>query len=119
MTLTIQIKGMDMTPAIEQYARDKAETLPQYLDSIVRVDVIVGMESHHHKKGKIYFAEFKVHVPGHDLFVRKDAADLYKAIDKVRDHLKVELEKLKGKMRAKDRDVLRDQKAYHPEDDVL
>ena len=74
------------------------------------------MESHHHNKGKIYYAEFNVHIPKKNINLKKEAEDLYKAIDKVRDHLKVEFEKIKGKMRDKDKQMLRDQKSYHEEE---
>lgn len=103
---------MDITPAIKQYVEEKAESLVKYFDNIQEVDAIVGMESHHHNKGKIYFAEFNVMVPGKNLTVKKEAVDLYKAIDKVKDHLKVELEKVKGKMRNKDKEELRGHKEY-------
>lgn len=112
MNINVQAIGTDMTDAINSYAREKADTLTKYFDNIQQVDVTVGLNSTHHNKGKVYFAEMKVGVPGNNLFVKKEAEDLYKAIDKVRDHLKVELEKMKGKMRDKDRQELRDQKQY-------
>ncbi len=112
MTINITAKGMELTSAIQEYAREKVESLETFFDGIIKVDVIVGMESHHHNKGKIYFAEMNVHVPGNSVFVKKEAADLYKAIDKVKDHLKVDLEKTKSKMRQIDRGALREQKAY-------
>jgi len=112
MNINIQVKGMDTTDAIKQYVDDKANDLLTYFDNIQGVDVIVGMDSHHHNKGKIYFAEFNLQVPGKNINIKKEAVDLYKAIDKVKDHLKVELEKLKGKMREVDKEELRDQKGY-------
>lgn len=101
-----------MTDAINRYAREKAESLERYFDNITSIDVKCGVLSNHHNQGKIYFAEMNVQVPHNSLFVKKEAEDMYKAIDKVRDHLKVEFEKMKGKMRDKDREVLRDQKSY-------
>ena len=112
MTINVQAVGIDMTDAINQYAREKAESLTKYFDNITSIDVKCGLLSNHHQSGKIFFAEMGLNVPGNQLFVKKEAADLYKSIDKVRDHLKVELEKMKGKMRGKDREVLRDQKSY-------
>ncbi len=112
MNINIQVKGMETTEAIKQYIEDKANDLPTYFDNIQGVDVIVGMDSHHHNKGKIYFAEFNLQIPGKNVNIKKEAVDLYKAIDKVRDHLKVELEKIKGKMREVDKEELRGQKEY-------
>ena len=112
MNINIQAKGVDMTDAIKQYVEEKAGDLERYFDNIQGVDVIVGMDSSHNNKGKIYFAEFNVQVPGKNMNMKKEAEDLYKAIDKVKDHLKVEFEKMKGKMRAKDKEELRDVKGY-------
>jgi len=115
--MNIQTNGVEMTDAINTYAEDKAGTLEKYFDGITAIDVIVGMHSNHHSKGKVYFAEMSVHVPGKTIFVKKDAVDLYKSIDKVRDHMKVELEKMKGKMRHVDKEALREQKAYQEDEE--
>ena len=115
MMITIQVSGIDSTDAIKQYANDKVADLEKYFPNIQKIDVDVGMRSGHHLKGKIYYAECNVSVPGRLVRVSKDAEDLYKAIDKVRDHLKVELEKIKGKMRGVDRDEIRESKGYQGE----
>lgn len=112
MYINIKTTGMEVTDPIKQYVEDKANDLLTYFENIQGVDTIVGMESHHHNKGKIYYAEFNLQIPGKNINIRKDSEDLYKAIDKVKDHLKVELEKLKGKMNDVDREEIRDQKSY-------
>lgn len=116
MIINIATKEIESTKAIQEYVTEKAESLVKFFDNIQRVDVVVGMDGHHNK-GKVYFAEMNVHVPGQTVFCKKEAEDLYKAVDKVKDHLKVDLEKMKGKLRQFDRAELRDQKAYH-EDEV-
>ncbi len=117
MNINIQTSGVEMTDAINSYATDKAASLEKYFDGITGIDVIVGMHGNHHNKGKVYFTEMSVYVPGKTLFIQKDAEDLYKSIDKVRDHLKVEFEKMKGKMRQVDKEALRQQKGYQEEDE--
>ncbi len=112
MLITVQATGVDMTDAIKQYAEEKMEGLNKFFDNIQKVEIDVGMNSHHHNKGKIYYAEVNLHVPGKLIRMVKEAEDLYKAIDKVKDHLKVELEKIKGKMRNKQREEIRDSKGY-------
>lgn len=112
MTINIQAMGINMTDAIKQYVEEKVNDLNKYFDNIIRVDVVVGVQSNHHNKGKIYFSEFNVHVPGKNMNMKKEAEDLYKSIDKVRDHLKVEFEKMKGRMRDKNKEELREQKGY-------
>lgn len=112
MYINTQCVGMEITDAIKQYVEDKVGDLPNYFENIQGVDVIIGMESHHHNKGKIYFAEFNLQIPGKNVNMKKQSEDLYKAIDKVRDHLKVELEKIKGKLQNVDKQELRDSKGY-------
>lgn len=112
MTINIKGTGIELTEAIKKYITEKMESLEKFFDNITGVDIDVGIRSTHHNKGKIYYAEFNLSVPKHMIRVEKDAEDLYKAIDKVKDHLKVELEKIKGKMRDKDKEVLRNQKEY-------
>ncbi|MBD3311160.1 MAG: ribosome-associated translation inhibitor RaiA [Candidatus Magasanikbacteria bacterium] len=112
MIINTKATNMDMTDSIRNYVEEKVNSLLKYFDNIQQADVDVGLHSQHHQKGKIYYAEINLHVPGKILRVTKDAEDLYKAIDKVKDHLKVELEKVKGKMRGIDKQALRDQKSY-------
>jgi len=116
MTINIKASGMELTDAIKQYAEDKANTLTKYFNNIMQIDIDLGLKSHHHLKGKIFYCEFNVHVPSKLVRVSKNAEDLYKAIDKVRDHLKVELDKLKEKLRAKDKTLLREEKGYKDDD---
>lgn len=111
MQIIVQATEMDMTDAIRQYAEEKVQSLEKFYQGITKAEVDVGLRSHHHNKGKNFYAEVNLHVPHHPLVrVVKDAEDLYKAIDKVRDHLKVELEKLKGKQNKMDRNAIRAQK---------
>ncbi len=118
MNINVNFTGIDPTDAIRDYATDKAEGLLNYFEKITSIDIDVGMKSRHHNKGKVFYAEMKLQIPSKpSLYISKEAEDLYKAIDKVRDHLKVELEKIKGKMQQKDREGLRDQKGYEEEED--
>ncbi len=103
---------MDMTDAIRQYVEEKVGSLTKYFKNIQQADADVGIESNHHNKGKVYYAEINLHVPGKVVRVSKNAEDLYKAIDKVKDHLKVELTKMKEKKRQLDKILLRKQKEY-------
>lgn len=104
--------GIELTEAIRGYAEEKIESLTKFFDNIQSADIDVGMDSHHHLKGKVYYAEVNLSVPGKVIRVVKQSEDLYKAIDKVKDHLKVELEKMKEKKRSKDKKTLRGEKEY-------
>lgn len=112
MNMNIQAAGMEMTSAIKEYTTEKIESLKKFHDGIESADVTVGMETHHHNNGNVYYAQARLHFGGKELVVRKDSENLYKAIDKVRDHLKVEIEKVIGKFEDRDREMLRDVKGY-------
>lgn len=112
MIITIHGTGMELTDAIKQYVEEKVLGLTKFYNNITQARVDVGLTTHHHQKGRIYYAEVNLHLPGKMLRVVKEENDLYKAIDKVKDHLKLELEKTKEKRRAKDKKVLRGEKEY-------
>lgn len=112
MNINIKGTGIDLTEAIKDYAQEKMQTLVKFFDNIQHIDIDVGMRGNHHNKGDVYYAEVNMSIPGRLVRVVKEEADLYKAIDKVKDHLKVELEQEKEKMRRKDKHVLRAQKEY-------
>ncbi len=116
MILNINGTGIDLTPAIKQYVEEKFEDLEKFFDNIQNADVDIGMNSQHHNKGKIFYAEINVSVPGKEIRVVKESEDLYKAVDKVKDHVKNELKEYKEKLRRKDKKELRDVKEYNAED---
>ncbi len=115
MTINIHGTGLEVTPAMRAYAEEKIGGLTKFFENIQQANIDMGMRSNHHNKGDIYYAEVNIDVPGHIIRVEKEEADLYKAIDKVKDHLKVELEKVKEKMRRRDKTELRGQKEYSDE----
>lgn len=112
MIINLHGTGIDLTPAIKAYAEKKINTLTKFFDNITQADIDLGRRSNHHHKGEVFYAEVNLHIPGTILRVVKEEEKLYKAIDKVKDHLKIELESAKEKMRAKDKKGIRGQKEY-------
>ncbi len=115
MQVTLNGKGIELTDAIRDYAEKKMKSLEKFYNKIMRANITVGLETHHHQKGKIYIAECKLEVPGKDLFASKNEKTLYKAIDKIRDYLEEELKKHKTKRREKnqkDKRKVREVKEY-------
>lgn len=103
MQVIITGRGIQLTEAIKDYVEKKISGLDKFFDGIIRADVIVGMESHHHQKGEVFLAECKLEIPGKDLFASKKEKTLYKAVDKVRDYLEGEMKKMKVKLRKNDK----------------
>ncbi len=106
---------MELSDAIKDYVTEKMLALNKfYNDKVIRAEVVVGVNSDHHQKGDKFFAECKLDVPGKNLFALKEEDSLYKAVDKIRDYLELELKKykLKQRVQSKDKKVGRDDKEY-------
>ena len=77
MDLTISGRHLDITPAIRQYAEDKASKLPKYYDLIQKVDVILdGQEAKAKRAEFVVIAEHKNRFVAHH-----EGEDLYGCID--------------------------------------
>ena len=97
----IKATNIQLTPEIKDYIQKKMDMLEKYLGNvqILNCDIEVGLTSKHHQKGEIYFAEVGLEVPGNILRVQKTEKDIFKAIDKVKDHLARSIKRYKEKRR--------------------
>ncbi len=92
--------------------------MEKFFTGIIRADVVLGLETRHHQKGDIFFAECKLEIPGNDIFMKKEAGDLYGAIDELKSGLEMELKKHKDKLKGNDQKIKkarRSNKEYVPE----
>jgi putative sigma-54 modulation protein len=99
MFIDVQAKDLDLTDAIRAYSEEKFSMLSKYHDHIEEIRCELAMKSHKHNQGKIYSCSGHLFVPGKDFYVEKEEEDLYKAIDKVKDHLQEMLVDWKEKKR--------------------
>ena len=81
MNILITGKGIDLTPAIEEYVHKKIGGLEKFYDKVIRAHVTVGVDNHHRLGGSIFEAECKLEVPGKDIFGSTEQKDLYAAIN--------------------------------------
>ena len=99
--MNIRIKGtkIKLTPAIKSYVQEKMDMLEKYLGDVqvLNCDVEVGLSVGGQNSGQIYRAEVNLEVPGKLLRVAKTEKNIYKAIDKVKDHLEILIKKYKEK----------------------
>ena len=102
MTIQIRALQMDMTPAIQAYVEEKFQMLEKYQADIISIDVEVARDSHHNK-GDIFSCSANVHIPKEVLHIEKQEEDLYKAIDKVKDHFQEVLVEAKERQRSLER----------------
>jgi putative sigma-54 modulation protein len=98
MNINIKATGIELTPAIEDYAQKKVSALDKYLKNpeshIARVEI--GRTTRHHKEGAIFRAE--IHISGGiDIYAAREAEDLYAAIDMMEAEAARELQSTKGK----------------------
>ena len=99
MQLNIRAINPELTEKIKNYIQLKADMLEKFLGSIqaLNADFEVELTTEHHLKGGIYHAEMNLEVPGELLRVEKTEKDLFKAIDKVKDHMALVIKKYKEK----------------------
>ncbi|MDP2708479.1 MAG: ribosome-associated translation inhibitor RaiA [bacterium] len=99
MQLNIKATNLELTPKLKGYVQQKMDMLDKYLGKlkIINARVEVSKTSNRHLKGEIYAAEVNISLGSDLLRVEKTEKDLFKAIDKVKDHLELVIKKYKDK----------------------
>lgn len=96
--MRIEVKGkhLDLTPAIKEYAEQKAAKLPKYYDGVQEIVITLDKPLHNHE----YEVEFLASVEKHEDFVaRAKANDLYEAIDLTEGKLARQLTEFKERLK--------------------
>ena len=94
MQTTITGRHVTVTDKIKSYARDRAERLPHYLDTVSQVEVIIDRE------GQDYTCEYHVSANGHEGFVAKaHDRDLSACIDLAHDKVVRQLNDWKSRIK--------------------
>ena len=99
MDINFKTSNLELTPDIRAYVWDKMAMVEKFLGKtpVIACDFEVEQTNHHHLKGEIFRAEVNLAVPGRLLRVEKTEKNLFKAIDKVKDHLARVIKKYKEK----------------------
>jgi len=98
MKVTIKATNIDLTPELKRVIEEKIATLDKFIPHIntpVEAFVEVAIETRHHKKGKIYYAEANIKVPREIIRSEAREENIYKAINTVKDELQVLFKKYK------------------------
>lgn len=101
MNINIKSSRLEMTEAIKKYIEVKMGMIEKYLGKSVKAinfDFEIEKSVGGQHKGDIFRAEANLQVPQEVLRVEKTEADLYKAIDKVKDHLELVIKKYKERL---------------------
>lgn len=100
MKLHIAGKGFELTPSIEQYAKEKLGSLKKFvqkfdIEGAVELSVRLNLATRHPQKGDIYGIVADLKLPKKILRAENEAEDMHSAIDIARNKLIVEIEKYK------------------------
>ncbi len=97
--MQIKLSGhhVEITPALQDYVRDKLERIERHFDNVTSIQVILSTEKLQQK------AEATVHVAGNDIHADAVEEGLYAAIDVLSDKIDRQIKKHKEKLTEKHR----------------
>ncbi len=100
MQIHLKATEIDLTPSLKTYAESKLGALAKMIVKAERTSepelvVEIGRTTRHHHRGLVYRAEANLRLPGKMIRAEHIDLDLRVAIDRLRDKLHLELDKLK------------------------
>ena len=120
MKIIIKTKNLESSISLDSFVEKKYGALQKFIDilkyedegkTLAEVNVEVEKDSGHHRKGDIYLVKAQVVLPGRSIVAQAQEEDLFVAVVKARDELKMEIEKYKLKKIDKNRRQARKLKA--------
>lgn len=99
MKIDIKATQLSLSPEIKDYLQKKMDGLEKFLGHIpvINCHIEVGLSVGGQKSGEIYRTEINLDLPGELLRVERTAKDIFKSIDKAKDHMSVLIKKYKEK----------------------
>lgn len=103
--MQITFRDFGPSPAIEEYARKRAEKLDRFFDDIQRCHVVIEEPHRHRQQGSRYNVRIDLTVPGGELVVSRNPAeslaheDVYACIDDAFDDAQRRLEDYARRLR--------------------
>lgn len=95
MNIQIHSIHFDADAKLISLINKKVEKLSQFFDAIIGSEVYLKVDKSDNAENKV--VEIKIHVPGNDLFVKRQCASFEEAADKCAEALKQQLKKRKEK----------------------
>lgn len=103
MQIKIKTTNIELTSALSAYVEEKINSVekfaPPHADEVLLANVEIGKTTKHHNAGEVYCAEVNITVRGKGYRAVSEKADLYAAIDDVRDEIARELNSSKERSR--------------------
>ena len=101
MNISIKSTNIELTPALKDYAEKRIGTIKKYIGESAIASIEIGKTTAHHKQGDIFKAEVNIKTSmGKQFRAVSEKADLYEAIDDVRNEIVTEISSAKGKSEA-------------------
>lgn len=102
MQINIKATELELTPSLKTYVENKLGVLSKLLAKMERESesemfVEVGRTTRHHHRGPVFRAEANLRLPGKMIRAEHVDLDLRVAVDRLRDKLRLEIEKFKTK----------------------
>ena len=113
MKTIIKATNLELTLRLKKAIDEKIGVLDKLMPHIktpITAYIEVALETRHHQKGEIYYAEANIKVLGEIIRVEARAENIFKAISALRDELQELLKKYKKKRIAKRERAARDLK---------
>ena len=97
MTVKIQSVHFDADKTLLEFIQEKVDKLTQFYDGIITSDVTLRIDKSSDTENKV--AEIRIHLPGNDLFAKKQCKSFEEAIDTSLDALRTQVKKHKEKIK--------------------
>lgn len=97
MTLKIQSVHFDADKKLLEFVQERIDKLTHLYDGILKSEVILKIDKSDGLENKI--AEIKIHIPGNDLFAKKQCKSFEEAVDTSIDALKIQVKRHKEKIK--------------------
>lgn len=100
MNIIIKGTNLELHEDLKDYANEKIGGLKKFMEDIEEGSVIARVElaktTEHHQQGEIYKAEVNLELPKKMIRSVVESDDIYKAIDGVKDELRVSISEYKN-----------------------
>lgn len=98
MNISIKSTNIELTPAIKDYTEKRISGITKFSGEDTLAIIEIGKTTGHHKNGDIFVAEINITTSlGKQFRAVSEKADLYEAIDDVRNEIVREVSSAKGK----------------------
>jgi ribosomal subunit interface protein len=108
MQTDIHAKNLELNAPLRAFIEEKMGDVERLLGDAgpAHVHVEVGIPSHHHVSGQIFYAEANLTIAGHLLRAQASHHDLHSAIVDVKEDLKIQVKKFKERQEQRQRQPL-------------